>query len=137
MLYGQTDEFGFAAIENKVHYHDLHATILFLLGLNHEHLTYRYSGSRFPPDRHLRPRGPRYLGLIARAVAERQDFSNGRRIDVQHGVLPHSRSPGRFAGGMARALPEAITHVDKPLPPGDRYRRDGRADRFDDGQRGE
>lgn len=45
--YGRTDEFGFAAIENKVHVHDLHATILHLLGLNHERLTYRYSGRDF------------------------------------------------------------------------------------------
>ncbi len=47
IAYGQTDEFGFAAVENKVHYHDLHATILYLLGLDHEHLTYRYSGRDF------------------------------------------------------------------------------------------
>ncbi|HJT36742.1 MAG TPA: DUF1501 domain-containing protein [Pirellulales bacterium] len=38
--YGATDEFGFAAVENKVHVHDLHATILHLMGLNHELLTY-------------------------------------------------------------------------------------------------
>ena len=43
----RTDEFGFAAVENKVHYHDLHATILYLLGLDHERLTYRYSGRDF------------------------------------------------------------------------------------------
>lgn len=45
--YGRTDEFGFAAVEDKVHYHDLHATILHLLGLDHERLTYRYSGRDF------------------------------------------------------------------------------------------
>jgi uncharacterized protein (DUF1501 family) len=42
--YGATDEFGLSAVENRVHVHDLHATILHLLGLNHEQLTYRYSG---------------------------------------------------------------------------------------------
>lgn len=42
--YGATDEFGHRAAENKVHMHDLHATILHLLGLDHERLTYRYSG---------------------------------------------------------------------------------------------
>lgn len=47
MTYGATDEFGFAAAENKVHVHDLHATILHLLGLDHEKLTYRYSGRDF------------------------------------------------------------------------------------------
>ncbi|HEX3450822.1 MAG TPA: DUF1501 domain-containing protein, partial [Isosphaeraceae bacterium] len=47
IAYGQTDEFGFSAVENKVHYHDLHATILYLLGLDHERLTYRYSGRDF------------------------------------------------------------------------------------------
>ena len=45
--YGATDEFGFAAVENKVHVHDLHATILHLMGLNHEKLTFRYSGRDF------------------------------------------------------------------------------------------
>lgn len=45
--YGATDEFGHQAIENKVHMHDLHATILHLLGLDHEQLTYRFSGRNF------------------------------------------------------------------------------------------
>ncbi len=47
MAYGATDEFGFAAMENKVHVHDLHATILHLMGIDHEKLTYRYSGRDF------------------------------------------------------------------------------------------
>ncbi len=42
--YGATDEFGLSAVENRVHVHDLHATILHLMGLDHERLTYRYSG---------------------------------------------------------------------------------------------
>lgn len=45
--YGATDEFGHQAVENKVHMHDLHATILHLLGLDHEQLTYRFSGRNF------------------------------------------------------------------------------------------
>jgi len=44
LAYGATDEFGWHAVENKVHVHDLHATILHLMGINHEKLTYRYSG---------------------------------------------------------------------------------------------
>jgi arylsulfatase A-like enzyme len=47
MAYGATDDFGFHAVENPVHIHDLHATILHLLGINHEKLTYRYSGRDF------------------------------------------------------------------------------------------
>jgi hypothetical protein len=43
-VYGATDEFGYIASENRVHVHDLHATMLHLLGLDHERLTYRYSG---------------------------------------------------------------------------------------------
>ncbi len=42
--YGQTDEFGFEAVENKVHLHDLHATILQMMGLDHERLTYFHQG---------------------------------------------------------------------------------------------
>jgi hypothetical protein len=45
--YGQTDEFGHQAIQDKVHMHDLHATILHLLGLDHERLIYRYDGRPF------------------------------------------------------------------------------------------
>ncbi|HCS54836.1 DUF1501 domain-containing protein [Rubinisphaera sp.] len=45
--YGATDELGSAAVENKVHMHDLHATLLHLLGLDHEKLTYRYAGRNF------------------------------------------------------------------------------------------
>ena len=43
----ETDEFGMHAIENRVHVHDLHATILHLLGIDHTKLTYRYSGRDF------------------------------------------------------------------------------------------
>jgi len=46
-VYGATDEFGFAAVERPVHVHDLHATILRLLGFDHEKLTYRYAGRDF------------------------------------------------------------------------------------------
>jgi hypothetical protein len=44
---GATDEFGFAAVENKVHVHDLHATVLRLMGFDHERLTFRYAGRDF------------------------------------------------------------------------------------------
>jgi hypothetical protein len=45
--FGATDEFGAVAIQDKVHMHDLHATLLYLLGLDHERLTYRYAGRDF------------------------------------------------------------------------------------------
>jgi uncharacterized protein (DUF1501 family) len=47
MTYGKTDDFGFKVAENPVHVHDLHATILHLLGIDHTKLTYRYSGRDF------------------------------------------------------------------------------------------
>lgn len=47
MSYGQTDDYGYEAVENKVQIHDLHATLLALLGLDHEKLTYRYAGRDF------------------------------------------------------------------------------------------
>ncbi len=46
-VHGATDEFGFSASENKVHVHDLHATMLWLLGFDHEKLTYRHAGRDF------------------------------------------------------------------------------------------
>lgn len=47
MAYGATDDFGFRAVQDKVHVHDLHATVLHLLGLDHERLTYRHAGRDF------------------------------------------------------------------------------------------
>ena len=47
MSYGKTDETGRRAVENTVNFHDLHATMLHLLGLDHEKLTYRYGGRDF------------------------------------------------------------------------------------------
>jgi hypothetical protein len=44
VVYGATDEHGFHAIENKVRVHDLHATMLHLLGIDHKWLTYRFGG---------------------------------------------------------------------------------------------
>jgi hypothetical protein len=46
-VYGATDEFGFQAVENRVHVHDLHATVLRLLGFDHTRLTYRHAGRDF------------------------------------------------------------------------------------------
>jgi uncharacterized protein (DUF1501 family) len=45
--YGASDDFGFYAQQDKVHVHDLHATLLHLLGIDHERLTYRYGGRDF------------------------------------------------------------------------------------------
>ena len=45
--YGKTDDYGYYAVEDKVHFHDLHATILHLLGLDHQRLTFRYAGRDF------------------------------------------------------------------------------------------
>ncbi|MCZ6792244.1 MAG: DUF1501 domain-containing protein [Planctomycetota bacterium] len=47
LRYGATDEYGYYAAEDRVHVHDLHATLLHLLGLDHERLTYRYGGRDF------------------------------------------------------------------------------------------
>jgi Protein of unknown function (DUF1501) len=47
MAFGATDDFGFRAVQDKVHVHDLHATILHLMGMNHERLTYRHAGRDF------------------------------------------------------------------------------------------
>ncbi len=45
--YGATDEYGYYAVADKMHVHDLHATLLYLMGLDHERLTYRYAGRDF------------------------------------------------------------------------------------------
>jgi hypothetical protein len=47
MVYGASDEFGYRAVENRTHVHDLHATILHQLGIDHMRFTYRYAGRDF------------------------------------------------------------------------------------------
>ena len=47
MAYGATDEYGYYAVENKMHVHDLHATSLHIMGLDHERVTFRYAGRDF------------------------------------------------------------------------------------------
>ena len=44
IVHGATDEFGWNAVQDKVHVHDLHATILHLMGIDHTRLTYRHAG---------------------------------------------------------------------------------------------
>jgi hypothetical protein len=61
-VHGATDEFGVHAIGNdKVHVHDLHATILHLMGFDHEKFTYRYAGRDYQADGRPRPRWVREL----------------------------------------------------------------------------
>ena len=43
-IYGRTDEYGYKVVENKLTIHDLHATMLYLLGVDHKRLTFRFSG---------------------------------------------------------------------------------------------
>jgi arylsulfatase A-like enzyme len=47
MVYGETDEFGYNIIKDPVHVHDFHATVLNLMGLDHEKLTYKHLGRRY------------------------------------------------------------------------------------------
>ncbi|NND31764.1 MAG: DUF1501 domain-containing protein, partial [Saprospiraceae bacterium] len=47
LSYGATDEFGYNIISDPVHVHDFHATLLHLMGIDHEQLTFKYQGRRF------------------------------------------------------------------------------------------
>jgi arylsulfatase A-like enzyme len=47
LTFGRTDDFGYHVVENPVHVHDLNATLLHLMGLDHERLTYKFQGRRF------------------------------------------------------------------------------------------
>ena len=68
MAYGSTDELGGAAVENKVHVKDIHATVLNQLGFNHEQLTFRVGGRDFrltQPTRTLPQGGQVVEGIVA------------------------------------------------------------------------
>ena len=71
-----TDELGMQAVKDRMHVHDLHATILHLMGLNHERLTYRYSGRDF--------RLTDVSGRVAREI-----------LAVEAGLCPATRIAGR------------------------------------------
>ncbi|MDX1759547.1 MAG: DUF1501 domain-containing protein, partial [Arenibacter algicola] len=47
MVYGKTDEFSYNVVQNEVHVHDFQATLLHLLGIDHERLTFKHQGRRF------------------------------------------------------------------------------------------
>ena len=64
LAYGATDDYGWHAVDKKVHVHDLHATILHLMGINHEKLTYRYSGRDYRLTDVSGKVHPRYSGVM-------------------------------------------------------------------------
>ncbi len=68
-IIGQTDDFGYNIVEDPVHVHDLHATMLHLMGIDHEKLTYQLPGPRFPADRRG-GQGREAAAGIATAVAQ-------------------------------------------------------------------
>jgi len=67
MVYGATDDFGYKAVEKRTHIHDLRATILYLLGIDHTQLTYRNSRRDFPAHGYSRRSHARYHGLKIKA----------------------------------------------------------------------
>ena len=64
--YGETDEIGYKAAVDRVNINDLHATILHLLGIDHERLTYSLQRPRLPPDRRRRQGDPADPGVTMR-----------------------------------------------------------------------
>ena len=134
MAHGATDEFGWHAVQDKVHVHDLHATILHLMGLDHEQADLPLRRPRLPPDRRPRPRRPGdprglmvgspngSLGRIPAAIhadiriSDRitvQTLTNGRYFVSIHepGALPvhvaRSSRAGLLEGGSVNAAPDS------------------------------
>ena len=115
-VYGATDEFGAKAVENKVHIHDLHATILHLLGFDHTRLTYRYNGRDFrltdnfgngreggPRVRPRRVRRP-FLLLLTAPSASSPTALGPRRVGAASGHrAPRRRRRRRTSSISSRA----------------------------------
>ena len=93
ITYGATDELGYNAVENIVDVHDLHATMLHLLGIDHERFTYRYQGRDFR------------LTDVKGKCCQRQ-FLASRTTDFQR--LAEQLGQLRFAGGARRELGDAV-----------------------------
>ena len=82
-VYGATDEFGFKAVEKPVHVHDLHATILQLLGFDHDQAHLPLRRPRFPPDRRVRQR----RSGVDRLAPPRSRKGNGDGFSVRRHYL--------------------------------------------------
>ena len=125
ITYGATDDFGFKAIDKPVHVHDLHATILHLMGIDHTKLTYSYSGRDFRltdvvghrPARHsqvvrsqsaaVRPSGSRARAIAggvgrAHAIGRAAGMSAGQ--SARHRYSPYHRIGSRARPGRQRPL---------------------------------
>ena len=79
VTHGATDEIGFKAVEDRVSIHDLHATILHLLGFDHKRLTYRHNGRDYPADRRGGRSGQGDLGLATGGPRPRGRLTDFRR----------------------------------------------------------
>ena len=103
--YGATDEFGCSAVENRVHVHDLHATILHLMGLDHEKLTYRYSGRDFRlTDVH---------GNVVREIIAYSEYEQTMAIFGEAGSLDRQAENERAAKKYEEAIPLFIRLMEK------------------------
>jgi hypothetical protein len=84
--YGATDDYGYYAVEKKVHVHDLHATMLHLLGLDHKRLTYRYAGRAFRLTDVAGEVVSGALALLSRVLP-----TEDHRKDLKHQILVDGR----------------------------------------------
>ena len=85
LSYGESDEFGFSIARDKVHIHDLQATILHLLGFDHTRLTYRFQGRRLPIDRRAWGGGEKHPRLmLAEGIV---GLRSRGRIEEQFGAV--------------------------------------------------
>ena len=114
LAWGKTDDYGYYAVEDKVHVHDLHATILHLLGLDHKRLTYRYAGRDF-----------RLTDVHGELVK-----GNPRREVLKPLALIIDQTPTRVPGGRRRPRPPASSP--SPVP---HWRGDVRLSRTDRARR--
>ena len=96
MTYGATDELGFHVVDNPVHVHDLQATILHLLGFDHEKLTLPLRRPRLPPDRRAREGGEGYCGLAVLFLEFGGQFFLARKVDIDQDELLLGRGSERW-----------------------------------------
>ena len=103
LAYGATDEFGFKAVENRVSIHDLHATLLNQMGVDHTKLTYRYAGRDFRLTDVLWRSGERHSGI-------RRSHSNEAYCDFSRSPSSPAAAPRR-ARSAVPAQPEDIQQI--------------------------
>ncbi len=112
MTYVATDEMGMSAIENRLDIHDVHATILHLMGIDHERLTYRFGGPRNAFDGRAWSRNSRFDRLSCLKVEQLSSAAHRQRIRTDR---PNHPNVEQLSSALSSAAHPQRIRTDRPI----------------------